>query len=86
LLNDKDDFRVTVCGDKRGVSFPPLEFYEGDRVIFDGREEGEAHFRLAQEFVRAVSDGKQGLRIGADRWDGYNLMVMLERASQCLCL
>jgi hypothetical protein len=55
-------------------------------VIFDGREEGEAHFRLTQEFVRAVSGGKQELRIGADGWDGYNLMVMLERASQCLCL
>jgi predicted dehydrogenase len=84
LLNDRDDFRVTICGDKRGLSFPPLEFYEGDRVIFDGREEGEAHFRLTQEFVRAVSSGRQELRIGADGWDGYTIMVMLERASRFL--
>jgi predicted dehydrogenase len=84
LLNDRDDFRVTVCGTERGVSFPPLEFYEGNRVVFDGREEGEAHFRLTEEFVRAVSGGRQELRIGASGWDGYELMVMLERASQFL--
>jgi predicted dehydrogenase len=84
LLNDKDDFRVTVCGDKKGATFPPLEFHAGGEVIFDGRDEGEAHFRLTQEFVRAVAGGRQELQIGADGWDGYNIMVMLERASQFL--
>jgi len=80
LLNDRDDFRVTVCGDRRGVSFPPLEFFEGSQSYFDGRDEGDAHFRLTQEFVHAISGGS--LKIGATGRDGYYLMVMLEQASQ----
>jgi predicted dehydrogenase len=84
LLNDRDDFKVTVCGTNMGLSFTPLEFYMDGGVYYDGKDEGEAHFRLAEEFVRGILHGQSEIKVGAVGWDGYEVMVMLERASQFL--
>ncbi|MFA0752354.1 MAG: hypothetical protein IMHGJWDQ_000105 [Candidatus Fervidibacter sp.] len=77
-LNAPEQWGVTLCGTKAGVSLPPLKLYTevlGEPVTVDLRvDEGNAYREEMREFLACLREGRRPL---TDALDGVTVMKML---------